>query len=529
MSERPPSFESNELHEYVSALRSHKWLIAAVTAFVLGTVMVRSYLETPSYRSEARVLLHLDGYINTQTEGQLLASEPIAEVAADTLDFEGDPSSLLGGLGVQASSTTEILTVSYVSEDPEVARARTQAFAEGYLIFKRERARDEAEAVNQQIATQVAGLNESINSLTDKLAETRDPVKRTNLQTQVNALVSQLALLEQEKARSFSPVDPQIGDVIQPASLPAAPFAPNYSQNAVLGTFLGLLLGVLAALLRERLDDRLRGKHDFESRLGRPVLAVIPKVPSWRRAKDAHVITLEEPHSVASEAYKTLRTSTLFVASSRGAKVLLIAGPRAAEGKTATLANLGVSLAHADRRIIIASADLRRPRLHRFFDLDNESGVTTVLSGETHLHDALKRVGVDKLRVLPSGPPPLNPAEVLGSEGMGALLDELRGLADLVLLDSPPVLAVADAIVLAPLTDGIIFIADPSKSSRSSVVDAVRQLEQVNADVIGGVLNNYDASGSFPYNYSEGYAPQIAKPEDAEAPGRFRLRRQARS
>jgi capsular exopolysaccharide synthesis family protein len=238
---------------------------------------------------------------------------------------------------------------------------------------------------------------------------------------------------------------------------------------------------------------------------------------------------LDEPHSVASEAYKTLRTSTLFVASNREAKMLLIAGPYAAEGKTATLANLGVSLANADRRVIIASADLRRPRLHQFFKLENESGITTVLSGETQLHESLMRVGVDKLRVLPSGPPPMNPAEVLGSEAMGMLLDELRGLADLILLDSPPVLAVADAIVLAPLTDGIIFVADPSKSSRSAVVNAVRQLEQVNAHVIGGVLNNFDISGASPYDYNYGYAPTLEQPTGStQTPSRFKLRKQAR-
>lgn len=526
MNERPPSFETNELHEYVSTLRSHKWLIAVVTALVLGTVMVRSYLETPSYRSEARLLLQLETYVNTETESQLLASEPIAEVAAEALDFEGDPSSLLGGLGVQASTETEILTISYVSEDPEVARSRAQAFAEGYLTYRRDQAQEEIDASAERLLTQIEGLNESIDSLTAKFNRTNDESERTSLQTQINALVGQLALLEQERAQTLSTADVEVGDVIQPASLPSAPFAPNYAQNAVLGSFLGLLLGVLAALLRERLDDRLRGRHDFSARLGRPVLAVIPRAPGWRRGKEARLVSRDEPHSLVSESYKTLRTSVLFLASNRGTKMFLLTGPLAGEGKTTTLANLGVSLANAERRVIIASADLRKPRLHEFFRVENEKGITTVLSGESTLHESLLRVGVDNLRVLPSGPPPLNPAELLGSDAMGELLEQLRGLADLVLLDAPPVLGVADALVLAPLTDGVIFIADPSRSSRSHVTNAAQQLDQIQANIVGGVLNNFELTGEAGYGYNSGY---LNRSVDRDTQSPRKLRRQAGS
>lgn len=528
MNDRPPDFEHNELHNYVTTLRSHKWVIAAVAALVLGTIMVRSYLETPSYRSEARLIVQQSGAIfNMQTESQLLASAPVAEVSAEILEFEDDPSSLLDGLGVLVSPQTEILTINYVSSDPEVARSRAQAFADGYVMYKREQKQAEVETSSERLFTQIGALNERINSLTDELGETIDAGRRANLQTQINALVSQLALLEQERTTSAASATVAIGEVIQPASLPSAPFTPNYRQNAILGLFLGLLLGMLAALLRERLDDRLRGRHDFEARLGHPVLAVIPRIPNWRRRGEAKVVALEAPHSFASESYKTLRTSTLFIASNRGTRVLLITGPHAGEGKTTTLANLGVSLAHADRRVIVVSADLRKPRLHEFFRIDNDKGVTTILSGETTLPESLIRVGVDRLRVLPSGPSPLNPAEVLGSEAMGELLDQLRDMADLVLLDAPPILSVADATVLSPMSDGVILVVNPSQSSRSAVVNAVQRLEQVGTHIVGGVLNNFDLSEGSGSYYGWRYAGESSP--GSEKASRFRLRRQARS
>ena len=523
----------SELHVYVSTVRQQKWLIAAVTALVLAVVMIRSYLQTPEYQSQARVLLRstTGAFFNMQTESELVTSGPVANTVAESLDFEGDPSVLLGGLSAGVSTDTEILVISYTAQDPEEAQQRAQGFAEGYLDYRVDQARREASATTKRLAEQVATLNERITTLTEQIGETTSPARRSTLQTQINTLVSQLALLETQRTQLPTPGDTEIGQIVQPASYPAVPYTPNHMQNAVLGLFFGLILGFGVALLRERLDDRLRGRRDLETYLGRPVLAMIPQVTSWRKGKEAMVVTISEPHSVVSEAYKSLRTSTLFVATNRGLKVLLITGPHPGEGKTVTMANLGVALAHADRRVIIVSADLRKPRLHEFFGLDNDRGVTTVLAGETPLVDALQRVGVDKLRVLTSGPPPSNPAEVLGSEAMGQLVAQLRELADVVIIDAPPVLGVADALIVAPLADGVIFVTDPGKSSRSSVAHAVQELEQIDVPILGSVLNNFEPGRGHPYGHYQ--VPLEARQQTQPPPDQMarssRLKRQARS
>jgi capsular exopolysaccharide synthesis family protein len=181
--------------------------------------------------------------------------------------------------------------------------------------------------------------------------------------------------------------------------------------------------------------------------------------------------------------------------------VIMVTSPHAGEGKTVTTANLGVALAQAGKRVILISADLRKPRLHHFFGLDNHTGLTNVLSGGVSPWQAVKNTRVENLQVMPSGPVPENPAEMLGSDAMGRLLSVPTDMADYVLVDAAPVLAVADAATLAPLTDAVLFVADAQRTHRGSVEQARRQLEQVNAHIIGAVLNNFDPSKAGAYSY----------------------------
>jgi capsular exopolysaccharide synthesis family protein len=172
----------------------------------------------------------------------------------------------------------------------------------------------------------------------------------------------------------------------------------------------------------------------------------------------------------------------------------MVTSANAQEGKTATTANLGVALAQSGKRVILVSADLRKPRLHRFFRSQNGMGLTNVLAGEKNALEVLNWVGVENLRLLPSGPVPGNPAELLGSEAMESLLRELQEASDFVLIDAAPVLPVADAMTLTPLVDAVLLVADARSTTRGAIEQARQQLDQVNARVIGTVLNNFDPS-----------------------------------
>ncbi|MGH2674907.1 MAG: polysaccharide biosynthesis tyrosine autokinase, partial [Actinomycetota bacterium] len=285
------------------------------------------------------------------------------------------------------------------------------------------------------------------------------------------------------------------------ADLPSSPASPNYLLNAALALFVGLALGVGLAFLRERLDDRLRGRDDLEARSGAPVFAVVPRVGGWKKRSESRLVTLTEPRSAPTEAYRTLRTGLLFAASQRDMRTVLITSPQVEEGKSTTAANLSVVLAQAGKRVILIDADLRKPRLHRFFQAPNEVGLTSVLSGQVQPHDGLAQPQVPNLRVLTSGPVPGNPAELLSSDQMGSLVKTLREAADLVIMDSPPVLVAADATILASFADGLVLVADADNTTRGTVAHARQQLDQVNARVVASVLNNFDPSKALKYPY----------------------------
>lgn len=203
------------------------------------------------------------------------------------------------------------------------------------------------------------------------------------------------------------------------------------------------------------------------------------------------LVTLSNPRSPVSEAYRTLRTNLEFFSLDEPIRTLVVTSPGAEEGKSTVLANLAVALAQGGKRVILVDCDLRRPTQHTLFGLDNATGLTTMMLDEAAQADPpLRETPVDGLRVLPAGPPPPNPAELLGSRRMKETLAALLEQADVLLFDVPPVLAVTDALVLAVQTNGVLLVVKAGGTTREHVQQAKERLERVNARIVGAVLNN---------------------------------------
>jgi capsular exopolysaccharide synthesis family protein len=498
-----------ELRAYLDILRRRKWSFFLVTFLIVAGGLAYSYRQTPLYQSEAEVLVQQTvafptdsqtlGLPNLETERELAESEAVAALVADRL--EGNAEELQRGLSVEWRLNTEILGFRYVDRSPLRAQRRADAFARGYLEYRRQQVLDDLLAVSGSVQKRIEKLNEQLENIAGRSRKTTNETEKTTLEGRANALVGQIALLQQEFADLTPPGQLKVGQIVGSANLPLSPVNPNHLVIGLLSLVAGGSLGIAVALLRERFDDHLRGRDDLEDAIGAHVLASIPRVTNWRRRNRPVLVTLAQPKSAAAETYKTLRTGLLFAAAERGAKVIMVTSPHAGEGKTVTTANLGVALAQAGKRVILISADLRKPRLHHFFGLDNHTGLTNVLSGGVSPWQAVRNTRVENLQVMPSGPVPENPAEMLGSDAMGKLLSVPTDMADHVLVDAAPVLAVADAATLAPLTDAVLFVADAQSTHRGSVEQARRQLEQVNAHIIGAVLNNFDPSKAGAYSY----------------------------
>jgi capsular exopolysaccharide synthesis family protein len=316
--------------------------------------------------------------------------------------------------------------------------------------------------------------------------------------------------------------------IISPARVAHRPIRPNHLRDAVFALIIGLALGIGAAFLRDYADDSLRGPDDLERQAGAPLLGVIPHVSSKtsgaKSKRDAqYLVSVADPKAPATESYRTMRTNLLFVSVGGPIRRLLIGSPVKGEGKSTTAANLATVMALAGQRVLLVGADLRRPSIHKFFGLSNRVGLSSVLSGQATLMEAIQDPGLKGLRVMAGGPIPPNPAELLGSVAMKQFLEQAADAADWVILDGPPVLGLADASVLATLSDAVLLVVNEA-TNRRVLAHARDQLAKVRSRVVGAVLNNFGPATSY-YYYADYYAYTSAYYYEAEPEEKGRRRR----
>jgi capsular exopolysaccharide synthesis family protein len=514
-----------DLRAYVAIVRRRKWALILVIAITVAAAGFFSYRQTPLYRSSATVLVKplnpdqiLQGYtynfsVSMQTEQALATSPPVQAEAATAAQALGTTTSDTGTVSTKVPQDTTFLEIAYSAPDPAQAQVWAQAYAQGYMVYRRDQA-------VQLYSSAQAGYQKKIDEVRAQIAEqeaklvTEGPVDASNARSDIRTLQSSLNELTRQAGTFPFPVADTAAQQIADATYPSAPYSPNWVRNLLMAFLAGLALGFAVVFIRERLDDRFLGREDLEETAGAPVLAIVPSVQNWKR-NQTKLVARDAPRTAPAEAYRTLRTNVAFMARTNELKMISMVSPSMGEGKTTTTANLAVALAQSGKRVVALSCDLRKPRLHRFYGLSNDVGVTSILRDGVSVPEAAQRVsGIDTLRVIASGPVPHDPAELLGSEDMEEMLADLRKYADYVLVDTAPVLVVSDALSVAPKTDGVIIMADASSTMRGAVKATREQLELVGANIAGAVFNNFDPArakmyyGSYKYHYYSSYTYQ---------------------
>ncbi|MCA2214064.1 polysaccharide biosynthesis tyrosine autokinase [Jidongwangia harbinensis] len=302
--------------------------------------------------------------------------------------------------------------------------------------------------------------------------------------------------LETPRGKADSPVKVEV--VAGPQSS-GGPVSPQPVRNLVLAALFGLLAGAAAATLREVLDTTVKSPEALHDLATAPVLA---RVPFDADARSRSLTFGTGGHSARAEALRQLRTNLQFVDVDRPVKTLVVTSAVPGEGKSSTACGLAILFAEAGQRVLIIDADLRRPRIAEYLDLEGAVGLTTVLAGRASAEDVLQRWG-DGLWVLPSGSLPPNPSELLGSRHMGELLDAFREQFDMVIVDCPPLLPVTDGAVVAARADGALLLARSHKTTSSQVQTAVRALQSVDARLLGCVFNMVSTKGPEGYYYEQ--------------------------
>lgn len=503
-----------------------------------GSAFVVSRNMTPVYAASTTLLVTpgsaqaLDNYSSliaserlAQTYAQLLQSAPILEETNQRLELQSDADPGVGnsayGFSVSAQPVrdTQLLGVTVTGTDPELITIAANTLVAVFVEWQAEVQRARYAESKANLAAEMEQAQASIQQTEERIrtlqagGESSDENELIRLQDQLaryrnsySALLSSYSNIGLAEANSGATVT-----VVSAATKPPVPIRPQVMRTTLLAVAVGALLAAGVAFLIEYLDDTVKNPEDVQS-VGLTVVAMVQRVNQDGRNGMPQLYAVSQSKSLAAEAYRTLRTNLQFSSLDTPLRSLVVTSAVATEGKTTTAANLAVVMAQAGKRVVLVDGDLRRPSAHRLFDLTNETGLTTALVEDlSALSGSLRESGIQNLRVLTAGPVPPNPQELLGSQRMEDLLHKLEDEADVIVLDTPPTLVVADANVLAARTDGVLVVVNAGRTRRAAVQQAVDGLRQVGAHLVGGVLNMVDIRGRrSSYYYSHYYSHYYA-------------------
>jgi succinoglycan biosynthesis transport protein ExoP len=507
--------ETVRLEDYLRILKERAWVIVPCVLVVSLVVVVSSLRTTPLYSASAE-LQYDKSSMNTAVFGYEVFGydynrdrtiqtaiavvgkrQGISEATKAQLGRDGSPGaqrsadSLSGMVRASPVKESDTVVISAVGPGANEAAAVANAFATQFIAYRKDSAR-------AQVAEARNTLNEELRSMT--------PAE----------LQSAYGLMLQDKYASLRILEAmQDGDfkLLTQAKTPGAPFTPQTKRDVTLAVVLGLILGVGLAFLMEYLDKRVKDERTLEKVSGLPVLAGVPVLGrTWPKGRHgvrvADVVGFAGDRSSMLESFRMLRSTLQYFNVDGNLHKILVTSGLPQEGKTVTTVNLAISLAMSGKRVIVLEADLRRPMVHAYLGLANEVGLSNVLAGNSSVPAALQLVSMDSfiparsrkgeggpapsllrknLYCLTSGPLPPNPAELLQSSRMADIVRELEQLADYVLIDTPPVLPVSDAIALAPNADAVILTVRLNSTTRDEIIQVRGLLERAGTHVIGVV------------------------------------------
>jgi polysaccharide biosynthesis transport protein len=489
---------------WLGLLVRQRWIMIAAVVVVPLIAFLVSRTQQPLYEASATVLVNEQnqaaGILNLNSSA---ASPPdryaatqaalarVGAVAVLAVKAAGVPSHTAAGLlarsSVSANPSADLLTFSVTDPDPAAAERLATAYATQFTVYRRR--------------LDTGALSASIADVQRRLGTLAAAGQRGSpLYRQLTSESRELQAMQTLEASGASAV------LVGPAGS-ATQVQPRTTRNVALGILVGIALGIGLAFLREAFDTRVRSADELRARLGLPLLGHLPK-PDHPLAEEHPLTTLADPAGASAEAFRILKTSLDITRLQHHVGSIVVTSTAAGEGKSTTVANLAVILARSGRHVILVDLDLRHPRIDTFFDLDGQPGLTSVAVGDAELADALCIVDVHPelpvadggmLEVVRVGVPPPDPGEFLSSAFVTDALAALADRCDVLLIDTPPLLAVSDAMTIATRTDGLILVAGLNQVRRASLAETRRVLEASPAFKLGVVATGSNGGGVYGY------------------------------
>lgn len=524
---------SDDLRHYFYLLLRWSWLILLAVLISGFTAFIVSQRLDPIYEASATLLVNeAPGTSGTdfsavqtslrlaQTYAEMLVKKPVMNEVIENLNLTIDVQGLKEIVTVQVVRDTQLIDV--VVEDTDPNRAAAIANEVCTVFAEQNQAMQEA---------RYASTKESLKDTLDELQDQIDEVEVSILalgttpedKSEADRLETILAEYRQTYATTLQSYEQvrlseaeTISNVIQAevADPPLEPVRPNIALNTVLAAVVGVMVAVGGIFLIEALDDSIRGSDDASSYLGLPVLSAIRKI----KDDESLLVTARKPRAPASEDFRSLRTNIQFASVDYPLRTILVTSPTEGDGKTTIATNLSIILAQGHRKVTLVDADLRRPHVHRHMRISNRWGLTSLFMDEDiRLDNVLRKNESAGLSVVTSGKLPPNPAELLSSEKMAQIILAIQQQSDVIIFDSPPLTAVTDAAVLSKQVDGVLLVIQSGRTKIAAAQRAVNQLQRVNANILGIVLNGVGV-GSYRYYYQH-YNKYYISDYESEYPG----------
>jgi succinoglycan biosynthesis transport protein ExoP len=494
-----------EIERYWAVIWKWLWLIILGIAVAGGTSYFLSQRMNPVYQATAIIVVQettnlIPGYEYVQpavaTHAELIKKQSVMEEVVKELDLPYSFKELQKKISTRTSPNTPLIEVSAKDTNPVIAQQIANTTVQVYIQQHRAKLRDDAEASLSLVQTEIEQTSTRITELKSK----KDTVGLTSqeedelatFQSDLEQLKNLRTLWNFQLAQAMAAAGISLGES---ASLPISPVSPNTTQNVILASILGLVVTTGAVFLKEYLDRSVKTPDDVNKLTGLATLGVIARFNPYPKEK-GKPITEAHPRGSIAEAFRMLHTNLKFATLDKPAKTIIVTSPSPNEGKTSVLVNLAVTIAQMGNKVIAVDTDLRHHQLDELFGVNNTTGFTDLLlAQQPDVAGFLQPTKVEGLRLLTRGPHVDNYAQILGSPRVSSLVEALRKEADIILFDCAPVLAVADAAILAPKLDGAILVVRAGRTRPEELVEAKEALSKGNVNILGVVLNEVEVSG----------------------------------
>ncbi len=541
-----PSNEAPSLDDYIKAITSRKWVVLAATlAGLLAALLYQTY-RTDTFEAAARVVvgpsrrLSLNPKLavapNLEREREIMLGDDV--FAATALDLKVDVSEIHERIKlatVRFIPKSDVMALSATADSPEGASELVNSIAASYVSLTEAGEEEFFQVRIDGLRANIKEANEALAVLDTEIADLLArrtiaaalPADDTSKATQISSIDAERATRQTSRQQLLVSIRltdtelrslqaelgtrPSTALLFSPARVPTVSQGMSGPMLSAIGLILGSALGVAAAFLLARLDRRARGQEDIEAALGQRVLASVPSFGfglTDLRGESALIMASEakNPRAInAAEAFRRLRTGVSFLAKTEDSKVFLVSSAFPAEGKSTVSANLAVAFAQSGQRTVLVSADLRRPSLERLFGVEATIGLSEWLGGDDGV-DLLVELDQQNLYFVPAGKPAANSSELLGSDRFALLIEELRSKFDVVLVDTPPVLATADAGAASKHVDGVIIVVDSRKTETDQLLQVRSDLDRAGSQLIGAVLNRERQKRTLPWRKRDRYS-----------------------